>query len=554
VIVDSLTAPRWVEQVILDVAAAEFAEIVLIAVAPPRHTLWRKARSKITSGVALFSLYERLDKRLFRRRPDALARADLSRLAESTRVVRAGPNPSTDFAPGLSAATIDTIRDEGIDVALALGDEACDELASAARYGVWRLHHGDNRAYRGGPALFWEMYDHSTISETVLEALTIDATRVIYRSFSVTDPVSLYRSRNATYWKSAQFFVRRLRDLDRRGWEYICSGEGHGNRDADPGDGDAHLLGAQTYGSPSNAQLIGHLVRLALGLLRRRIVGLVFRDEWFLAYRRRQADDELSGSGVAFETIEPPANRFYADPFVIEHGGAHWLLFEDYSYSERKAVIAYALLEGGEQVQRAGIALECEHHLSYPFVFAWDGEIYMLPEMGAAQTVDLYRATEFPHRWERERTLISGTTVVDPTLLVHDGLFWLFANVPVAGATVQDELCLFWSTSLAGEWEPHPANPIVSDVRRARPAGRIFRHDGHLIRPAQDCSFRYGRAVVLNRIERLTRDDYHEVTVGRIDPDWMPGIVATHTYDANETYEVRDASKPRVKAFGAGRP
>jgi hypothetical protein len=72
-------------------------------------------------------------------------------------------------------------------------------------------------------------------------------------------------------------------------------------------------------------------------------------------------------------------------------------------------------------------------------------------------------------------------------------------------------------------------NPIVSDVRRARPAGRIFSHDGHLIRPAQDCSEAYGWRIALNRIEVLTEAEYREVPIGWIEPDGSAGTLRAHT-------------------------
>jgi hypothetical protein len=111
------------------------------------------------------------------------------------------------------------------------------------------------------------------------------------------------------------------------------------------------------------------------------------------------------------------------------------------------------------------------------------------------------------------------------------------------GATLTDELHLYSSTDLTGPWEAHPQNPIVSDVRSARPAGRIFRHGAHLIRPAQDCSRAYGFAVVLNRIDALTSSDYRETTIARIDPAWQPGLSATHTYNFTDAVEVIDGQR-----------
>jgi hypothetical protein len=164
----------------------------------------------------------------------------------------------------------------------------------------------------------------------------------------------------------------------------------------------------------------------------------------------------------------------------------------------------------------------------------------MLPETLERRTVELYRAVRFPNQWRRERILLRDVRAVDPTLLEYDGRFWLFAAVSVPGAPICDELSLFYAESLLGDWQPHPANPIVSDVRRARPAGRIIRCQGHLIRPGQDCSERYGGAVVFNRITRLTPSEYAEVPIGRLRPRRTWRTLGAHTFNAADGYEVVD--------------
>ena len=67
-----------------------------------------------------------------------------------------------------------------------------------------------------------------------------------------------------------------------------------------------------------------------------------------------------------------------------------------------------------------------------------------------------------------------------------------------------------------------------------------MRRDGDLIRPSQDCSSGYGSAVVLNRIDALTSDEYRETPIARIGPDWAPKLLGTHTYNASERFEVVD--------------
>ena len=127
----------------------------------------------------------------------------------------------------------------------------------------------------------------------------------------------------------------------------------------------------------------------------------------------------------------------------------------------------------GEQQSPAPAVLERPTHLSYPFVFEDDGSWYMLPETAGTGAVELLRAQEFPWRWEPLRDPRGDVRAWDPTLLRHDGRYWLFVTVAAPGARPSDELCLY-SRRLHGPWRPHPRNPVVSDVRRARPAGRVL--------------------------------------------------------------------------------
>ena len=63
------------------------------------------------------------------------------------------------------------------------------------------------------------------------------------------------------------------------------------------------------------------------------------------------------------------------------------------------------------------------------------------------------------------------------------------------------------------------------------------------MRPSQDCSRRYGYALVFNRVDVLTDDDYRETPLARIEPTWHPGLLATHTYNAGKTVEVIDGKR-----------
>jgi hypothetical protein len=200
-----------------------------------------------------------------------------------------------------------------------------------------------------------------------------------------------------------------------------------------------------------------------------------------------------------------------------------------------------------DQANAPTVALERDYHLSYPFLFSHEDEIYLIPESRANRGVELYRADPFPGSWHLERILLRDVAAGDSTLVEHDGRFWLFTSVAVPDDSTDDELHLYWADRLDGEWTPHPLNPVVADAQSARPAGRIFSLEGKLYRPSQDCTPRYGFAVVFNVIEVLTTTEYVEVPCGRIDSTWVSKNIGTHSYACGGGFEAIDGRSMVLK-------
>src|SRR3990172_2530840 len=95
---------------------------------------------------------------------------------------------------------------------------------------------------------------------------------------------------------------------------------------------------------------------------------------------------------------ETPKVRYEADPFLY----GDYVFYELYDY--RKGVIAYSKITK-DGITEPTVCLEEDFHLSYPSISRHDGEIYMTPEMGASGRIDLYRATNFPDKWEVVKTI-----------------------------------------------------------------------------------------------------------------------------------------------------
>ncbi len=270
-----------------------------------------------------------------------------------------------------------------------------------------------------------------------------------------------------------------------------------------------------------------------------------FIDQWIILTGPRSSYQALDWK--TFRPLVPPKDRYWGDPFVVQRGDCYYAFIEEKLYGTGLGHIACLTLDSQGSLLAQQVVLERPYHLSYPFVFEHNGELYMIPESAAHRTVELYRCAQFPDRWEFVKNLLSDIYAVDATLLKHEGKYWLFANVKAAGGSSLDALHLYYAADpVRGEWTPHPRNPVLEDLRSARPGGRIFVQDGKLIRPSQDSSRRYGYALKFNRISSLNTTTYSEVTEAAFTPAGSK-YLATHTFNQAEELTVIDAVWRRRK-------
>jgi hypothetical protein len=233
---------------------------------------------------------------------------------------------------------------------------------------------------------------------------------------------------------------------------------------------------------------------------------------------------------AGFRWLEPPLGYFWADPFIIEHDGRPWAFFEEYSYQHRRAHISCAqIADDGTFLAPTRCLANDQHHYSYPHVFRAGSDLFMIPEGADSSTVDLYRCEDFPTRWTLQATLLRGR-YVDTSMWQHDHTWWLMTTSADPDAR-SGSLLLFYSDALTGPWHFHPANPISTDIRNGRNAGRVFEANSQLVRPSQNCSGIYGRNLTLNRITELTRETYSEHPLLTIEPDAASAINGIHTYN-----------------------
>jgi hypothetical protein len=209
------------------------------------------------------------------------------------------------------------------------------------------------------------------------------------------------------------------------------------------------------------------------------------------------------------QVSDVPAD-FVADPFLIRVGTRWHMFFEVWNRQSKKGEIGLAVSDDTKSWAYQKIVLAEPFHLSYPHVFEWNGDYYMVPESCAVNSVRLYRATRFPVEWSFARTLLEGRDYVDSSLFHANDRWWLFAGTG-APPYRADTLHLFHAQSLTDVWRQHPKSPVVrGNVHMARPAGRVLVQGGRIARYAQDCDGGYGLRVRAVEVTELTTRRYRE--------------------------------------------
>lgn len=247
-------------------------------------------------------------------------------------------------------------------------------------------------------------------------------------------------------------------------------------------------------------------------------------NKWFIAYKKID-DDIFNLSNLTI--IEPEPDTYNADPFLFKHGDKTYVFYEHYDYD--KGCIAYRDLE---YPAVENICLIRPYHISFPFLIEEDGEIYMVPETGSANCIEIYKAVEFPDEWERVKTLVPNVCAGDSVIYKKGGDYYLFTTVDG-----DHKPRIYRANSLLGEY-----NEIwSSEILNSRPAGNMFEVETPqktvIYRPVQEGLKNYGRAVIIKEVSFMP---YRERTVKVLEPNWHPNLIGCHTYNATDEYLVVD--------------
>jgi hypothetical protein len=541
IVLDGPIVPSWIAAMLREIRDSAGIQVALFA---PRTDLAGATTAGTPApceGLAARATRRWLDgyrRRLFDRHPQlppsqqptdiADMLADIGQREISWRPGDEGLEPSTDDLAWLAALELDVLLDLG-------ASRSPAALARLARCGLWQLLHGDAACPHAPPAGLVEVMHSRPITSAALQMLDPRTLRplLLSRTHACTVAFSAVDNAASIHWNALSLPTRQIARLRKIGGERFLAQARDANREP-------RIDSAPCNDEPGLFFQARQLLALTLRKTQQMTRGRLFLDQWSLLYRFSSTSDLDLRS---FKRLVPPPDRIWADPFPYARDGRYYIFFEEMPLESSRGHIAVVEVFRNGQVGPRRVALETPYHLSYPFLFEFEGELYMIPESAESGRIELYRCTGFPDQWEFVHALMEGVRAYDSTLLQRDGRWWMFATmVGVDGASSWNELFVFSADSpLSQDWVPHPENPVVSDCRSARPAGAFFELEGALYRPSQDSSHRYGYGFNIARVDALDPTSFEERIVARAEPHWCDDVVATHTFNRCADLQVIDA-------------
>lgn len=530
--------PAWEYRILEKIIHSEFAEIILLIKNNSKDS--QALGTRKTLGYIILKFHERIDKLIFKNKSDYYESKSSSDLLQSVPEIVIDHVEEESYNI-FKAADLVKIKSHNLDIILNFGIALLKgEILKLPRYGIWSYRLGDSRIINTVASGYWEVVNKNPVTNSVLEILEEDPEKGtnIFCSRESTYVYSVNVNRNKLFWRASLFVPRIMNGIYLYGDSYL-------NMLINKFKKDEQANAIYTFSAPAFFPALRNLVIYFVVTIRQICKKVLYSDSfnWMLLFEINDVEDVLFNSFGRFKKLYSSKDKFWADPFVIARNGKFYIFVEEFIYRTDKGHISVLELDNTGNFLSSERIIDRPYHLSYPFIFEVNDNYYMIPETSQNKTIELYKCMEFPDRWEFTKNIMDNISAVDTTLLFHNNKWWLFTSIDdtnsISGGST--ELFLYFTDDFfSGNWECHPCNPIISDIRTARPAGKVFIRDNKMYRPSQDCSVRYGKGFNLSEITVLTETEYDEILLKKVEPDWDKRLKGAHTYNFDKNFTIID--------------
>ena len=397
------------------------------------------------------------------------------------------------------------------------------DILNVSKIGILSFHHGDNRWNRGGPAAFWEVYKKKDATGFIIQLLTdeLDAGNIIYRGEYMTK--EFYSTNKHKLLNDSYFHMEKVINN-------IIAGNNINIEDYYP-------FGGEILKTP-NFKITFHYFILFILKLSNKIFRKLFPKQriWSIYFSRTSFKDLKFKKAVK---IKNPIGKWFADPFIYTFKKSSFIYFEEFNEKDNIGSISCIELLKDNSYKYLGQVIKEKFHLSYPFLFDFNGEIYMVPESSQDNSIRLYKCESFPLKWTYQYNLIDNINAADTNIFFHDNKYWITTNVDPTNKGDQNSIlnCYYSDSPISKEWIEHNNNPIQFR-NGARNAGYVNNKN---IRISQKFSFNeYGKSLQISEIEELNINSYKEKKLHEIYPKFFKNASGIHHLSSNDEYTVFD--------------
>lgn len=278
-----------------------------------------------------------------------------------------------------------------------------------------------------------------------------------------------------------------------------------------------------------------------------------------LAIRKRKDSNDYFWNHKDFEftecKIDCEGRYWLADPFLYEKSGKTYIFYEAYDLVLKRGFIGYSIYNEKGSPSKVNIVISETYHLSYPYIFESEGNIYIMPETSADYSLHVYEAKSFPDVWVRKQDVIADVYACDSIFIRYDNKRYLLTN-EMYHNTPMSKFASCWVKNYLYEVNGLVVNNyegtlVAEGEYGIRNAGNIIYTSGKTYRIGQDCRFsKYGRGLVLFEIHNI--NPYQEEVVNSWDFEYLSAhikkvdaneLVGVHTYNLSQHYEIIDFSQ-----------
>ena len=233
-----------------------------------------------------------------------------------------------------------------------------------------------------------------------------------------------------------------------------------------------------------------------------------FKPQWKLAIRQIDGNEitPQNGEKWAYSVFEPDVGYWCADPFLFEKDEQIYVFCECYIRKKHKGSIAVIRYKDGV-ISDPKVVIDQKYHMSYPCVFQYNNCYYMIPETCDNNTIELYKAVEFPDKWVLDTVLKKDIKCLDPTVFCKENQWYVLGY---EGKGRRSNLLIF---KLNMDMRTLQLYAKVDVDNAARPAGNLFYTKDNIIRPSQDCRKKYGGQILMNEVLLWEKDNYDEKVI-----------------------------------------